>query len=52
MESRAALESYRRDPALAGLHRHRERGGGSYVWHVFERLEDLRPILKPEPAGG
>ena len=27
------------------LHPHRERGGGDYVWHLFDRLEDLRPIL-------
>lgn len=46
-ESRAALEGYRNDPALADLHPHRERGGGAYVWHVFEKLEDLRPLLKP-----
>lgn len=43
--SRSALESYRNDPALADLHPHRERGGGAYVWHLFDRLEDLRPIL-------
>jgi uncharacterized protein (DUF1330 family) len=45
-ESRAALESYRADPALADLHRHRENGSSSYIWHVFDRLEDLRPILR------
>jgi uncharacterized protein (DUF1330 family) len=45
--SRAAFESYRNDPALADLHPHRERGGGAYIWHLFDRLEDLRPILKP-----
>ena len=44
-KSRAALESYRNDPALRDLHPHRERGGGDYVWHLFDRLEDLRPIL-------
>ncbi|MEP7026395.1 MAG: DUF1330 domain-containing protein [Actinomycetota bacterium] len=45
-ESRAALESYRADPALADLHPHRENGGGAYIWHVFDRLEDLRPLLR------
>jgi len=44
--SREAFDSYRNDPALADLHPHRERGGGAYIWHLFERLEDLRPILK------
>ena len=45
-ESRAAFESYRDDPALADLHPHRERGAANYVWHLFERLDDLRPLLK------
>jgi uncharacterized protein (DUF1330 family) len=45
-ESRAALESYRSDPALADLHPHRENGGGAYIWHVFDRLDDLRPLLR------
>jgi uncharacterized protein (DUF1330 family) len=45
--SKEALASYREDPALADLHPHRERGGGAYIWHVFDRLEDLRPLLKP-----
>ena len=44
-ESEAAFESYRRDPALADLHPHRERGAGNYVWQLFDRLDDLRPIL-------
>jgi uncharacterized protein (DUF1330 family) len=46
-ESRAAFESYRQDPALAGLHPHRERGTSAYVWHLFDRLDDLRPLLRP-----
>lgn len=43
--SRAAFESYRDDPALADLHPHREKGAGNYVWWLFDKLEDLRPIL-------
>ncbi len=46
--SRAAFDSYCNDPALADLHPHRERGTEKYVWHLFDKLEDLRPILKPE----
>jgi hypothetical protein len=46
-ESRAAFESYRQDPALADLHPHRERGTSAYVWHLFDRLDDLRPLLRP-----
>jgi hypothetical protein len=29
------------------LHPHRERGSSAYVWHLFDRLDDLRPLLKP-----
>ena len=46
-ESRAAFDSYRQDPALADLHPHRERGSAAYVWHLFDRLDDLRPLLRP-----
>src|SRR5437667_465703 len=46
-ESRAAFESYRQDPALANLHPHREAGTSAYVWHLFDRLDDLRPLLRP-----
>ena len=45
-ESEAAFESYRDDPALADLHPHREQGTSSYVWQLFDRLDDLRPLLK------
>jgi uncharacterized protein (DUF1330 family) len=46
-ESRAAFEGYCQDPALADLHPHRERGTSAYVWHLFDRLADLRPLLRP-----
>ena len=46
-ESRAAFDGYCNDPALGDLHRHRERGTEDYIWQLFDRLEDLRPILKP-----
>lgn len=45
-ESKAAFDSYCNDPALADLHPHREKGTVNYVWHLFDKLEDLRPILK------
>ncbi|MCU0849583.1 MAG: DUF1330 domain-containing protein [Spirochaetes bacterium] len=47
-ESPEAFRSYLEDPALADLHPHREKGGGNYIWHLFDRLDDLRPILKQE----
>ncbi len=45
-ESRAAFQSYLDDPAIADLHPHREQGTGNYIWHLFEKLENLRPLLK------
>ncbi|MGD1256077.1 DUF1330 domain-containing protein [Mycobacterium seoulense] len=44
-ESRDAFDSYYNDPELADLHRHRENGSSGYIWHLFDRLDDLRPIL-------
>jgi uncharacterized protein (DUF1330 family) len=44
--SREALESYCNDPKLADLHPHRVNGTTDYIWHLFDKLEDLRPILK------
>ena len=49
-KSRTHFDSYREDPDLADLHPHREAGGGNYVWHLFDKLEDLRPLLKDEKA--
>ena len=45
-ESREALQSYIDDPKLADLHPHRVNGTSDYVWHYFDRLDDLRPLLK------
>jgi uncharacterized protein (DUF1330 family) len=44
--SRDAFDSYLSDPSLSDLHQHRERGAGRYVWQLFDRLADLRPLLK------
>jgi len=46
--SRQAFDSYCNDPALADLHPHRVNGTDSYIWHLFDKLEDLKPILKNE----
>lgn len=45
-ESQAAFDSYRNDPALADLHPHRVNGTRNYIWHLFDKLADLRPLLK------
>jgi uncharacterized protein (DUF1330 family) len=44
--SKAAFDGYRNDPKIADLHPHREKGACDYVWHLFDKLEDLRSILK------
>jgi len=44
--SKEAFDNYCSDPRLADLHPHREKGTAQYVWHLFDKLEDLRPILK------
>jgi uncharacterized protein (DUF1330 family) len=44
-ESRAAFDSYCNDPALSDLHLHRVNGTRNYIWQLFDRLDDLRPIL-------
>jgi len=44
--SKEAFESYRDDPKLADLHPHRVNGTSDYIWHLFDKLEDLRAILK------
>jgi hypothetical protein len=44
--SKEAFESYRNDPKLADLHPHRVNGTSDYIWHLFDKLDDLRPLLK------
>ena len=46
-DSKDAFDSYCGDPDLADLHARRESGSSSYIWHLFDRLDDLRPLLKP-----
>lgn len=43
----AAIQAYRDDPDCADLHPLREGGTLNYLWWMFEKLEDLRPLLKP-----
>lgn len=44
--SKEAFDSYCNDPALKDLHPHRTKGTSNYVWHLYDKLEDLRLILK------
>lgn len=45
-DSKDAFDGYCNDAGLADLHAHRENGTSAYVWHLFDRLDDLRPVLK------
>lgn len=45
-ESPQAFQSYIDDSKLADLHPHRINGTSDYIWHIFDKLEDFRPILK------
>ena len=44
--SKEAFDGYCNDTNIADLHPHREKGACDYIWHLFDKLEDLRPILK------
>ena len=43
--SRSAFQAFLDDPEHAELHPLRENGTRNYLWWVYERLEDLRPLL-------
>jgi uncharacterized protein (DUF1330 family) len=45
-DSKGAFESYCNDPKLADLHPHRVKGSSAYIWHLFDKLEDLRPLFR------
>jgi uncharacterized protein (DUF1330 family) len=50
-ESKEAFDRYCSDPCLADLHPHRVNGTSNYIWHLFDKLEDLRPILRADSDG-
>ncbi|MFT5677248.1 MAG: hypothetical protein ACI808_003200 [Paraglaciecola sp.] len=45
-ESIEAFDSYLNDVNLADLHPHRENGTKNYIWQLFDKLDDLKSILK------
>jgi len=47
--SKEAFDGNCNDATLADLHAHREDGTSGYIWQLFDRLDDLRPVLKLEP---
>lgn len=44
--SREAFQAFLDDSTHADLHPLRENGTENYLWWAYERLEDLRPLLK------
>ena len=44
--SKEAFDSYCNDPKLKDLHAHRVNGTSDYIWHLFDKLDDLRPLLR------
>lgn len=44
--SREAFQGFLDDPEHADLHPLRENGTRRYLWWAYERIEDLRPLLK------
>ena len=45
--SRESLQAFLEDPEFADLRPLREDGTRNYLWWIYERLEDLRPVLVP-----
>ena len=43
--SRQAFQAFLDDPEHADLHPLREDGTRNYLWWLYERLEDLRPLF-------
>jgi uncharacterized protein (DUF1330 family) len=43
---RAAFDGFQADPEHHNLHPLRENGTRAYLWWAYERLADLRPLLK------
>lgn len=45
--SRDSFRAFLEDPENADLHPLREDGTRNYLWWIYERLENLRPLLVP-----
>ena len=43
--SREAFDAFMADPEHADLHPLRENGTARYLWWLYERLDDLRPLF-------
>ncbi|WP_226665251.1 DUF1330 domain-containing protein [Metabacillus litoralis] len=45
-KSKKANSAFLNDPEMAEFHPYRDKGLDQFVWHLFEKLDDLRPVLK------
>ncbi len=43
---RDSFDAFLADPELVDLHPLRENGTSRYIWWMFDRLDDLRPLLR------
>jgi len=50
--SREAFDAFVADPAHHDLHPLRERGTERYLWWLFDRLDDLRPLFALQRGDG
>ena len=44
-ESMEGINGYIHDPKLAEVHPHRDRGVSDFVWHLFDKVEDIGDAL-------
>jgi hypothetical protein len=49
--SRAVFDAFLVDPDHEPLHHLRENGTQRYLWWLYDRVEDLRPLLNRPAAG-
>jgi uncharacterized protein (DUF1330 family) len=49
--SRAAFDAFVDDPGHADLHPLRENGTERYLWWLYDRLDDLRPLFADHARG-
>jgi uncharacterized protein (DUF1330 family) len=49
--SRAAFDAFVDDPGHADLHPLREGGTERYLWWLYDRLDDLRPLFAGRTPG-
>ena len=43
--SKSAFDDYCADPTLTQFHKHREKGTTNYIWQLFDKLDNLKPLL-------